>query len=84
MSVTAISEVRVPGCDELIGVRLDDSLYLVQLSLGESLILCQFDSRFKPEFGLSVRRTNMDMPTGFFEREEEKPISLLSENGGTH
>jgi len=52
--------------------------------VGQPVIASQFDSGFNPELRFTAFAVNMDMHSGFLEREEEKPETALPEYGRTH
>jgi hypothetical protein len=65
-------------------VRLDNQLDLCQLRPGQAAISDQLDFRFQPKFRFAIPTIHMDVHSGLFAREEEKPIAFLSEYGWTH
>ena len=82
--MTTISEVLFPGCDKLIFMGLDYRFDLTKLDLRQMVILRQFYIRFKPILRFAVLRSNMDVHSRFFQRKEEKPVTVLSKNGWAH
>jgi len=52
-----------------------------QVMVGQPVIASQFDSGFNPELRFTAFAVNMDMHSGFLEREEEKPETALPEYG---
>ena len=63
---------------------LDKGFDRAKLSLVQSVILRQFDSWLKPEFGLTLRRLDMYMHTRLFAREEVEAKTALAEYRRTH
>jgi hypothetical protein len=57
---------------------------LPQLLLRQTMILCQFDGRFKPELALAIRRADMNVHARFFQRKEEESVASFSEYGWSH
>jgi hypothetical protein len=78
MFVTSTVEVSFPRGSDLIAMRLDYLLDLPQLHMGQLITLYQLDSRFDPEFGLSIPAIHVDMHPHFFAGEKEKPVTLFA------
>jgi glycerol-3-phosphate acyltransferase PlsY len=53
------------------------------LARPQTVILCQFDARFKPELRIAVRTRDMYMHSRFFARIEEKFKTLFLKDSGT-
>jgi len=82
--VTSISEMRLPGCADLIFVLSNQAPGRVELPLAQSVILGQLDLRFQPKLRLTVRSLDMDVHPRFLAGEEVEPEPSAPKHGWTH
>jgi|SRR3990172_7719259 len=82
--VTSTSKVLVPGIANDLLVRFNHRPNGPQLPIVESVILRQFNGRFKPEFGLPIRAVYVHVHARLLTREEKEPEPTFPENRRTH
>jgi hypothetical protein len=73
-----------PGSTDLMLVPPDELESCAQSASGEAIVLCQLNLRLKPELCFPFHMVYMHMRTELLPREEEKPKTLLAEDGGAH
>lgn len=84
MLVTSTEEVFAPSAADFIFVFLNQAKCLIDFVPGKSDMLGEFNSRFKPKFGLSILALNMDVHSRLFTRKEIKPEATFSKYCWTH
>jgi hypothetical protein len=72
------AEVFVPSADELIAVRLDKSLYGLQLCPPKPIVSSQFDFWLEPEFRFSFGCDNVNVFPTLLSGEEKEAKTIFS------
>ena len=75
--------MTAPCTDEVIVTLSNDPLYGAQITDGQAVIHCQFDSRLEPVLCLAAFAVDVDVTASLLAREEKEAKALLAVNGRT-